>query len=48
MPQPMNRIVLVCHTCHETCDVPDKGLGRATAAAWRTNHQGHHVEQQTP
>lgn len=28
-----------CGVCDEQCDVPNKGLGRATLAAWRTRHQ---------
>lgn len=44
-PGATQRIVLRCATCEEGVDVPDKGLGRATAAAWRTRHQGHEVSQ---
>lgn len=41
-----DRIVLDCRTCGEGVDVPNKGLGRAIAAAWRTNHQGHDIESE--
>lgn len=40
-----DRIVLSCVTCDEGVDVPDKGLGRAVAAAWRTRLQGHDVTE---
>lgn len=42
----MGRIRLDCATCGEGLDVPDKGLGRAAAAAWRTRHQGHDVTEE--
>lgn len=35
------RITAWCHHCDEGLDVPNKGLGRAHAAAWATQHQGH-------
>jgi hypothetical protein len=34
-----NRIVEKCATCGDSIDLPNKGLGRANAAAWRTRHQ---------
>ena len=40
------RIALTCHTCGEGIDIPNKGLGRAIAAAWSTRHQGHDVQDE--
>lgn len=34
-----DRIVETCPVCKDGIDVPNKGLGRAVAAAWRTRHQ---------
>lgn len=36
-------ILLTCHTCKKQGRWPDKGLGRASAHAWLTNHQGHEI-----
>lgn len=33
------RIIVLC-TCHSGLNIPNKGLGRAIAAAWRTRHEG--------
>lgn len=40
-----DRIILTCHTCGESADLPNKGMGRAMAGAWRTQHQGHDTEE---
>lgn len=29
----------MCNKCKEKTSVPDKGLGRATLATWKTRHQ---------
>lgn len=42
------RIVWACATCGAGIDAPDKGIGRAMIAAWRTQHQGHDTHQETP
>lgn len=34
-----------CSTCEEDVSAPDKGLGRAKAYSWLTNHQGHDVKE---
>lgn len=41
MPTAIARITRWCHHCDEGLDVPNKGLGRAFAASWATQHQGH-------
>lgn len=33
------RLSETCPVCKDGIDVPDKGLGRAVLAAWRTQHQ---------
>lgn len=33
------RIKATCQNCKEKKSVPNKGLGRASLAAWKTNHQ---------
>jgi len=38
-----DRLTARCVTCGEGVDLPNKGLGRAMLAAWRTQHQGHDV-----
>ena len=35
-------IKAVCDICHKKIAVPNKGLGRAKLATWRTQHQ--HLE----
>lgn len=35
------RIIRWCHHCDAGIDLPNKGLGRAHAATWATQHQGH-------
>lgn len=40
-----DRLIARCLTCHESVDLPNKGMGRAMLAAWRTEHQGHDVEE---
>lgn len=39
IPNKNGRITAKCETCQETADYPDKGLGRAHFAAWKTRHQ---------
>lgn len=33
------RLSEMCHVCKDSIEVPDKGIGRAILAAWRTRHQ---------
>lgn len=33
------RLAEDCEVCGEGIDVPNKGMGRAILAAWRTQHQ---------
>jgi len=40
-----DRLIARCATCGESVDLPNQGLGRATLAAWRTQHQGHDVTE---
>lgn len=35
-----SRIILSCGGCTAAINIPNKGLGRAVAAAWRTRHEG--------
>ena len=34
-----SRIDAVCEVCGDGAEAPNKGLGRAVIAAWRTRHQ---------
>ena len=34
-----SRIEAYCHVCEEGVDAPNKGLGRAVIAAWKSRHQ---------
>lgn len=36
---------LTCETCNTSMSFPNKGLGRAKAYSWLTNHQGHDVKE---
>lgn len=40
-------IVGKCHACGDRIQAPNKGLGRAVVATWRTRHQ-HLSESSTP
>lgn len=39
------RIVVFCRTCNALIEVSNQGLGRASIAAWLTNHQDHDIER---
>ena len=39
-------LVLSCDVCKRTMMFPNKGLGRASAAAWETRHQ-HLTEEES-
>ena len=40
-------ITETCRVCGETESVPNKGLGRAKIAAWRTRHRHPEARSQT-